>query len=191
LLLRRFASLRASLYLAIRGSPAPIGASDDDCCVCYGVGIESGGNDNGEDELSHSGTDDGSSMGILETFCKVSHHVAHRPCMYRWITTGGMRSRVVVQLGEGLLGTGMVVAPVPTCPSCRGDLVFEIVGREELERGGGVRGVVYWWKTWRKMVALKWAYARFGLTLGYVLLVWSVCKGKEEARRRWGSSTLK
>lgn len=200
LLLRHFVMMRGGHRITIRGLPPPKGAKDDDCCVCYGVGLGDYGNDDddnslwntqgyGQEQLNYQNNTH--ELGVLECFCKVSHHVAHRPCMFRWFTTGGVRSRVLLQLGNGLLNTGMIVSPVPTCPSCRGDLVFEIADRDELDAAedsnivGFRKRVLKIWKEWNKVMDIRWVIARFGITILYSLIVWSVMKGKEEGKKRW------
>jgi len=83
-LLRHFMHIRNSMCLIIKGRPVLNGIKDDDCCVCYGVGIGNG-------PSYHSDQDDDpdkDTLGVIENYCNVSHHVAHRNCMLRWYTMG-------------------------------------------------------------------------------------------------------
>ncbi|CAG8757831.1 11327_t:CDS:2, partial [Dentiscutata erythropus] len=115
-LLRHFVHIRNSTCFTIRGCPAPEGTKDEDCCVCYGVGVGSSAtsfySEQDNDEIV-----DEDSLGILENYCKVPHHVAHRPCQ-------NLNSRLT-QI--------KLLRPMPTCPSCRGKLMVDILQKDLLE----------------------------------------------------------
>ncbi|CAG8729215.1 9083_t:CDS:1, partial [Racocetra fulgida] len=111
------------------------GTKDEDCCVCYGVGVGSSATsfypDQDNDEIV-----DEDSLGILENYCSVPHHVAHRPCMFRWYTTGltGISRTLPGQTLNSRLTQIKLLRPMPTCPSCRGKLIVEILQKDLLEK---------------------------------------------------------
>ncbi|ORX93879.1 hypothetical protein K493DRAFT_315756 [Basidiobolus meristosporus CBS 931.73] len=87
------------------GRPAPIGATDADCCICYGAGVRDLPTSESEGML-FNGDEPAYVPNELYNFCKMSQHVAHRFCIKVWWESGpGDKS----------------------CPYCRQPLLMEIV----------------------------------------------------------------
>lgn len=62
--------------------------SDDDCCICYGAML---GDDDSDQEEYMGRQSDGMSKDtdhVLENFCVVKQHVAHRGCIRKWYNYG-------------------------------------------------------------------------------------------------------
>ncbi|KAF9086290.1 hypothetical protein BGX29_001467, partial [Mortierella sp. GBA35] len=74
-----------------------IEVTDDDCCICYGAMLDD--DEDGTDLSEHSNSN-GSRQGsnasglnrdtdhVLENFCVVKQHVAHRGCIRKWYNYG-------------------------------------------------------------------------------------------------------
>ncbi|CAG8719375.1 14126_t:CDS:2 [Gigaspora rosea] len=172
-LLRHFFHIRNSTCFTIRGCPAPEGTKDEDCCVCYGVGV-----------------------GILENYCKVPHHVAHRPCMFRWYTTGltGISRTLTGQNLNSRLTQIKLLRPMPTCPSCRGKLRVDILQKDLLEKEeiiGKWSNTNKWLvklgslvREWRNIMNWQCIMARSGITITYILIALMILKWRESIIRR-------
>ncbi|RIB15293.1 hypothetical protein C2G38_1590035 [Gigaspora rosea] len=194
-LLRHFFHIRNSTCFTIRGCPAPEGTKDEDCCVCYGVGVGSSAtsfySDQDNDEIV-----DEDSLGILENYCKVPHHVAHRPCMFRWYTTGltGISRTLTGQNLNSRLTQIKLLRPMPTCPSCRGKLRVDILQKDLLEKEeiiGKWSNTNKWLvklgslvREWRNIMNWQCIMARSGITITYILIALMILKWRESIIRR-------
>ena len=127
-----------SMCLTLKGRPVLEGAKDNDCCICYGVGIGNGSSYSDQDDDSNK--DD--TLGVIENYCKVSHHVAHRNCMIRWYTMGitGVSQNLNFRSTQTRL-----LRPIPSCPICRGKIIFEVIQRDLLEKEEADKGI---WGNW-------------------------------------------
>ncbi|RHZ82864.1 hypothetical protein Glove_103g238 [Diversispora epigaea] len=191
LLLRHFVNIRNSLSFTIRGRPAPETANDEDCCVCYGVGIGTKVTSFYSDQDENNEIFDENDLGILENYCKFPHHVAHRPCMFRWYTMGITRSLALQHLR---LSQIRLLRIKPTCPSCRGKLILEILQKDLLEKEEKKKKPIEkrrWLskfkiliKEWRNVMNWKWIIARSEVTLIFILIVWRILKWRETIMQR-------
>ncbi|CAG8550611.1 9160_t:CDS:2 [Ambispora leptoticha] len=184
-LLRYFVHIRNMNSFTIRGRPPPPESKDDDCCVCMGVGIGTHTTtfftDIEEDEFA-----DESCLGALENYCNIPHHVAHRPCMFRWFTTGLARvSGPILDFNQQL----NQMRPAPVCPKCRGSLAVEIITKDSLVDDDNWRNRTTWnsrinslIRDWRKVMNWRWIFARSELTIAYILIVWRILKWREKAQ---------
>jgi hypothetical protein len=168
-----------STCLIIKGRPALDGTKDDDCCICYGVGIGDG---------SYSDDPNKDSLGIIENYCKVSHHVAHRDCMFKWLGITGVTSRL------GWQNSNHRIRPVPTCPICRGEIIFKVIQKNLLEKEEIIEGTWknknnWFWKLsalikdWRNVMDWRWIIVRVEVTTIYILMVWRILRWREKIMR--------
>ncbi|KAF9322232.1 hypothetical protein BG006_002448, partial [Podila minutissima] len=88
-ILRKFGLEKKRILITGRPLDKDIEVSDDDCCICYGAML---GDDDGEqEEFMGSIQGDGMSKDtdrVLENFCVVKQHVAHRGCIRKWYNYG-------------------------------------------------------------------------------------------------------
>ncbi|PKC15185.1 hypothetical protein RhiirA5_370878 [Rhizophagus irregularis] len=177
LLLRHFMHIRNSTCLIIKGRPVLDGTKDDDCCVCYGVGIGNG--------PYYSDDPNMDSLGVIENYCKVSHHVAHRDCMFKWLGIS-----VVSRLGWQ--NSNLRLRPIPTCPICRGEIIFEVIQKNLLEKeeiiegknkNNWLRKLGALIKDWRNVMDWRWIIVRVEVTTVYILMVWRILKWREKIIR--------
>ncbi|CAG8542840.1 11409_t:CDS:2, partial [Acaulospora morrowiae] len=188
-LLRHFLHIRNSICFTIRGRPSPEGTADEDCCVCYGVGVGTGATTFYPDQDEEEDDD----LGILENYCVIPHHVAHRPCMFRWYTMGMSElTRTLAWQNLNLrLSQYRLINPTPTCPSCRGKLIVEILQEGLLEKEDTMKaglGKTNKWlgklerliREWRTIMSWKWVIARGEITIIYILIIWRVLKWREK-----------
>ncbi|CAG8434381.1 1975_t:CDS:2 [Ambispora gerdemannii] len=157
-LLRHFVHIRNTSSFTIRGRPPPPESKDDDC-FCLGVGIGTHTTtDMEEDEFG-----DESCLGELESYCNIPHHVAHKPCMFRWLTMGLPRGIPTFNMPPSQMQSSR---PAPVCPKCRGNLAVEIITKDSLvgdeRQFGGWRNRANWnskinalVKDWRKSSSLS------------------------------------
>ncbi|CAG8526652.1 1351_t:CDS:2 [Funneliformis mosseae] len=164
--LRHFMRVHNSMCLIIKGRPVLEGTKDDDCC------------------------------STLENYCKVPHHVAHRNCMFKWYTMGntGFVSRLALQNLNLRLTNASLLRPVPTCPICRGEIIFKVIQKEFLEKEKAIQG--RWgnknnwlWKLdslikdWRNVMNWRWIAVRAEIMVIYILIVWKFLKWREKLTR--------
>ncbi|RIA88205.1 hypothetical protein C1645_253529 [Glomus cerebriforme] len=172
--------IRNSLCLIIKGRPVLDGTKDDDCCVCYGVGIGNGSSSYHSDSNDDPDKD---TLGVIENYCKVSHHVAHRNCMLRWYTKG-----ITSSLSQNLNRLTQL-RPAPTCPICRGKIIFEVIEKEEAIEGIWKNKNNLLWKLdslikdWRNVMDWRWIIVRVEVTAIYILIVWRILKWREKIMR--------
>ncbi|KAG0346603.1 hypothetical protein BG005_000637 [Podila minutissima] len=88
-ILRKFGLEKKRILITGRPLDKDTEVSDDDCCICYGAML---GDDDGEqEEFMGSIQGDGMSKDtdhVLENFCVVKQHVAHRGCIRKWYNYG-------------------------------------------------------------------------------------------------------
>ncbi|GBB89558.1 hypothetical protein RclHR1_16290004 [Rhizophagus clarus] len=175
LLLRHFMHIRNSTCLIIKGRRVLDDTKDDDCCVCYGVGI---GNYCSDDFNMDS-------LGVIENYCKVPHHVAHRECMFKWLGITGVTSRL------GWQNSNLRLRPIPTCPICRGEIIFEAIQKKKEEVIEGTwknknnlsQKIGALVKDWRNVMDWRWIIVRVEVTTIYILMVWRILKWREKITR--------
>ncbi|CAI2174427.1 17909_t:CDS:2 [Funneliformis geosporum] len=191
-ILRHFMRVDDSMRLIIKGRPVLEGTKDDDCCVCYGIGIGDGSSS------FYSDQDDVDNLceSTLENYCKVPHHVAHRNCMLKWYTMGntGFVSRLALQNLNIRLTNANLLRPAPTCPICRGEIIFKVIQKDLLEKekaNEGIWGNKNNWllkldsliKDWRNVMNWRWVAVRVEITVIYILIVWKFLKWREKLMR--------
>jgi hypothetical protein len=173
--------IRNSMCLIIKGRPVLEGTKDEDCCVCYGVGIgKADQNDDSDKDI----------LGVIENYCKVSHHVAHRNCMLKWYTMGitGVSQNLNFRSTQTRL-----LRPIPTCPICRGKIIFEVIQKDLLEkeahegtwknRNNWLRKLEALTRDWRNIMNWRWIIVRVEVTAIYILMVWRILKWREKIIR--------
>ncbi|KAG0016477.1 hypothetical protein BGZ81_011168 [Podila clonocystis] len=88
-ILRKFGLEKKRILITGRPLDKDTEVSDDDCCICYGAML---GDDDGEqEEFMGSSQGDGLSKDtdhVMENFCVVKQHVAHRGCIRKWYNYG-------------------------------------------------------------------------------------------------------
>ncbi|CAG8572743.1 1502_t:CDS:2 [Diversispora eburnea] len=134
---------------------------------------------------------DENDLGILENYCKFPHHVAHRPCMFRWYTMGITRTLALQHLR---LSQIRLLRIKPTCPSCRGKLILEILQKDLLDKEEKKKKFIEnrRWKSkfkilikeWRNVMNWKWIIMRSEVTLIFILIVWRILKWRETIMQR-------
>ncbi|PKK63607.1 hypothetical protein RhiirC2_134356 [Rhizophagus irregularis] len=141
--------IRNSTCLIIKGRPVLDGTKDDDCCVCYGVGI------------------------------------GNRDCMFKWLGIS-----VVSRLGWQ--NSNLRLRPIPTCPICRGEIIFEVIQKNLLEKeeiiegknkNNWLRKLGALIKDWRNVMDWRWIIVRVEVTTVYILMVWRILKWREKIIR--------
>ncbi|KAG0331782.1 hypothetical protein BG004_001511 [Podila humilis] len=89
-ILRKFGLEKKRIMITGRPLDKDIEVSDDDCCICFGAML---GDDDDADQNEYmtGGHDAGMSKDtdhVLENFCVVKQHVAHRGCIRKWHNYG-------------------------------------------------------------------------------------------------------
>ncbi|KAG0208309.1 hypothetical protein BGX33_006342 [Mortierella sp. NVP41] len=96
-ILRKFGLEKRRILITGRPLDKEIEVTDDDCCICYGAMLDD--DEDGTDLSEHSNSN-GSRQGsnasglnrdtdhVLENFCVVKQHVAHRGCIRKWYNYG-------------------------------------------------------------------------------------------------------
>ncbi|KAF8953502.1 hypothetical protein CPC16_007607 [Podila verticillata] len=88
-ILRKFGLEKKRILITGRALDKDMEAvSDDDCCICYGAML---GDDDDDQEAYMGRQGDGMSKDtdhVLENFCVVKQHVAHRGCIRKWYNYG-------------------------------------------------------------------------------------------------------
>ncbi|KAF9288646.1 hypothetical protein BGZ74_000873 [Mortierella antarctica] len=147
-ILRKFGLEKKRILITGRPLDKDTEVSDDDCCICYGAML---GDDDGEqEEFMGSIQGDGMSKDtdhVLENFCVVKQHVAHRGCIRKWYNYGpkghvhgdeeqNQQEAIAVETAEPVLRplfpqqdeyTMARNAGRKTCPACRQQLVLNFV----------------------------------------------------------------
>ncbi|KAG0067037.1 hypothetical protein BGZ89_006569 [Linnemannia elongata] len=95
-ILRKFGLEKRRILITGRPLDKEIEVTDDDCCICYGAMLDD--DEDGMDLSEHSSNNNGRhshGVGInkdtdhvLENFCVVKQHVAHRGCIRKWYNYG-------------------------------------------------------------------------------------------------------
>ncbi|KAG9064293.1 hypothetical protein KI688_003481 [Linnemannia hyalina] len=95
-ILRKFGLEKRRILITGRPLDKEIEVTDDDCCICYGAMLDD--DEDGMDLSEHSNNNNGRhshGVGInkdtdhvLENFCVVKQHVAHRGCIRKWYNYG-------------------------------------------------------------------------------------------------------
>lgn len=94
-ILRKFGLEKRRILITGRPLDKEIEVTDDDCCICYGAMLDD--DEDGMDLSEHSNNNGRHSHGvginkdtdhILENFCVVKQHVAHRGCIRKWYNYG-------------------------------------------------------------------------------------------------------
>ncbi|KAG0274529.1 hypothetical protein BGZ95_009695 [Linnemannia exigua] len=96
-ILRKFGLEKRRILITGRPLDKEIEVTDDDCCICYGAMLDD--DEDGMDLSEHSSNNHNSrhSKGagvnkdtdhVLENFCIVKQHVAHRGCIRKWYNYG-------------------------------------------------------------------------------------------------------
>ncbi|KAF9929809.1 hypothetical protein FBU30_001183 [Linnemannia zychae] len=94
-ILRKFGLEKRRILITGRPLDKEIEVTDDDCCICYGAMLDD--DEDGMDLSEHSNSNgrQGGRSGInkdtdhiLENFCVVKQHVAHRGCIRKWYDYG-------------------------------------------------------------------------------------------------------
>ncbi|KAF9105088.1 hypothetical protein BGX27_009807 [Mortierella sp. AM989] len=89
-ILRKFGLEKRRIMITGQPLDKDVQASDDDCCICYGAMLDDD-DINERDEYSNPNESDGLSRDadhVLENFCVVKQHVAHRGCIRKWYNYG-------------------------------------------------------------------------------------------------------
>ncbi|KAG0199674.1 hypothetical protein BGX28_007088 [Mortierella sp. GBA30] len=91
-ILRKFGLEKRRILITGRPLEKDVEHSDDDCCICYGAMLDDEDMLDQEDMYhSHEGGETGLSKdtdNVLENFCIVKQHVAHRGCIRKWYNYG-------------------------------------------------------------------------------------------------------
>ncbi|KAF9550505.1 hypothetical protein EC957_000179 [Mortierella hygrophila] len=96
-ILRKFGLEKRRILITGRPLDKEIEVTDDDCCICYGAMLDD--DEDGMDLSEHSNNNNNGrhshGVGInkdtdhvLENFCVVKQHVAHRGCIRKWYNYG-------------------------------------------------------------------------------------------------------
>jgi hypothetical protein len=94
-ILRKFGLEKRRILITGRPLDKEIEVTDDDCCICYGAMLDD--DEDGMDLSEHGNHNGRHSYGlginkdtdhILENFCVVKQHVAHRGCIRKWYNYG-------------------------------------------------------------------------------------------------------
>ncbi|KAG0380549.1 hypothetical protein BGX24_007404 [Mortierella sp. AD032] len=96
-ILRKFGLEKRRILITGRPLDKEIEVTDDDCCICYGAMLDD--DEDGMDLSEHSSNNHNGrhSKGaginkdtdhVLENFCIVKQHVAHRGCIRKWYNYG-------------------------------------------------------------------------------------------------------
>ncbi|KAF9404202.1 hypothetical protein BGZ94_004313 [Podila epigama] len=86
-ILRKFGLEKKRILLTGRPLDKETEANDDDCCICYGAML----GDDDDEAADFSYREAGISRDtdhVLENFCVVKQHVAHRGCIRKWYNYG-------------------------------------------------------------------------------------------------------
>ncbi|KAF9126460.1 hypothetical protein BGW39_006605 [Mortierella sp. 14UC] len=96
-ILRKFGLEKRRILITGRPLDKEIEVTDDDCCICYGAMLDD--DEDGMDLSEHSSNNphgrhsNGAGINkdtdhVLENFCIVKQHVAHRGCIRKWYNYG-------------------------------------------------------------------------------------------------------
>ncbi|KAF9575316.1 hypothetical protein EC968_003668 [Mortierella alpina] len=91
-ILRKFGLEKRRILITGRPLDKEVQVGDDDCCICYGAMLDDDDSMADQEDMYHS---DASEVGlskdtdhVLENFCVVKQHVAHRGCIRKWYNYG-------------------------------------------------------------------------------------------------------
>ncbi|ORY98392.1 hypothetical protein BCR41DRAFT_390543 [Lobosporangium transversale] len=92
-ILRKFGLEKRRILITGRPLDKNVQVSDDDCCICYGAMLD---DDDLAEQADYSSGSAASQTGylsedtdyVLENFCVVKQHVAHRGCIRKWFNYG-------------------------------------------------------------------------------------------------------
>ncbi|KAF9957370.1 hypothetical protein BGZ72_001860 [Mortierella alpina] len=91
-ILRKFGLEKRRILITGRPLDKEVDVGDDDCCICYGAMLDDDESVMDQEDMYHSSEGE---MGlskdtdhILENFCVVKQHVAHRGCIRKWYNYG-------------------------------------------------------------------------------------------------------
>ncbi|KAG0263058.1 hypothetical protein BG011_009351 [Mortierella polycephala] len=93
-ILRKFGLEKRRILITGRPLDKDVEANDDDCCICYGAMLDD--DDAADHEEYYTGSGEGETRRglskdtdhVLENFCVVKQHVAHRGCIRKWYNYG-------------------------------------------------------------------------------------------------------
>ncbi|KAG9319302.1 hypothetical protein KVV02_005020 [Mortierella alpina] len=91
-ILRKFGLEKRRFLITGRPLDKEVEVGDDDCCICYGAMLDDDDSMADQEDMYHSSAGE---MGlskdtdhVLENFCVVKQHVAHRGCIRKWYNYG-------------------------------------------------------------------------------------------------------
>jgi len=116
--------------------------------------------------------------------------------MLKWYTmgiTGGVSRLARQNLNIRSTQTSLL-RPIPTCPICRGKIIFEVIQKDLLEKEEANEGIWknknnWLWKLgalikdWRNIMNWRWIIVRVEVTIIYILMVWRILKWREKIMR--------
>ncbi|KAF9185408.1 hypothetical protein BGZ51_001058 [Haplosporangium sp. Z 767] len=90
-ILRKFGLEKRRILITGRPLDKDVEANDDDCCICYGAMLDD--DDQEEYYIDREGGETRRGLSkdtdhVLENFCVVKQHVAHRGCIRKWYNYG-------------------------------------------------------------------------------------------------------
>ncbi|KAF8937550.1 hypothetical protein EDD21DRAFT_367407 [Dissophora ornata] len=90
-ILRKFGLEKRRIMIKGRPLDKDVQLNDDDCCICYGAMLDDDDLTDQEDYYNGHGRGVGLNKDtdhVLENFCVVKQHVAHRGCIRKWYNYG-------------------------------------------------------------------------------------------------------